>query len=173
MNFGDIITDNKVLEYQYLPYLDSISNEYVDQYNLIILKNIKGYYQDQTNPNNYNIDQERYISNQDKMAIWRERYFANDILNEKLSLQLSTMSTYFRERLDFEKADMYTGYQYKVANTLKSENIKLAKLINAIYKFQNNKIKSTFNIYHIIFAFIFFIFIFNYFVLNFFVEGRY
>ena len=42
------------------------------------------------------------------------------------------MSTYFRERLDFEKADMYVGYEYKVSNTLRSENIKLAKLINKI-----------------------------------------
>lgn len=166
MNYGDIITDKQVLEYQYLPYLDNISREYVDQYNLIILKNVKGYYQDQTHPNNYNIDQERYINNKDKILIWRDRYFTNDLLNEKLSLQLSLMSKYFRERLDFEKADMFTGYQYKVSNTLKSENIKLAKLINTYYLKLDDKVKSTFNIYHIFLLSIFFIFVFTYFILN-------
>lgn len=173
MNYGDILTDKKVLEYQYLPYLDNISKEYVDQYNLVILRNYKGYYQDQTHPNNYNIDKSRYINDQDKILIWRDRYFSNDILNEKLSLQLSLMSKYFRERLDFEKADMYIGYQYKVSNTLKSENIKLANLINKYASKTDDNVKSTFNIYHIFLTFIFFIFVFTYFILNSVVIGQY
>ena len=173
MNYGDIITDQKVLEYQYLPYLDNISKDYVDQYNLVILRNVKGYYQDQIHPNNYNIDKERYINDQDKILILRDRYFSNDILNEKLSLQLSLMSKYFRERLDFEKADMYVGYQYKVSNTLKSENIKLANLINKYSSQSIKETKSTFNIYHILLAFIFFIFVFTYFILNSVEIGKY
>ena len=83
------------------------------------------------------------------------------------------MSKYFRERLDFEKANIFTGYQYKVSNTLKNENIKLANLINTYYLKSDDKVKSTFNIYHIFLLSIFFIFVFTYFILNSVVIGQY
>lgn len=163
MQYPDIITDKNIVEYQYLPYLENINKDYIDQFNLVILKRKKGYYEDQINKNNYNNEYNRYINRNDIIQILRNRYNDNDLLYDQLSFQLITMIDYYKSILDFKNAELYDGYLYKVTNTLKNENEYLFKLIQINESNNNNEESNAINIYHIIYLLILIIFIYIYF----------
>ena len=163
MQYPDVVTDKNILEYQYLPYLENINKDYINQFNLIILKRRKGYYEDQINTSNYDNENNRYINQNDINQILRSRYYDNDLLYDQLSFQLITMIDYYRSVLDFKNAELYDGYLYKVTNTLKNENEYLFKLIQINESNNNDEGANTINIYHIIYILIFATFTFLYF----------
>ena len=163
MQYPDVVTDKNTLEYQYLPYLENINKDYINQFNLVILKRRKGYYEDQINTSNYDNENNRYINQNDINQILRSRYYDNDLLYDQLSFQLITMIDYYRSVLDFKNAELYDGYLYKVTNTLKNENEYLFKLIQINEGNNNDGGANTINIYHVIYIFIFVTFTFLYF----------
>ena len=148
MQYPDVVTDKNTLEYQYLPYLENINKDYINQFNLVILKRRKGYYEDQINTSNYDNENNRYINQNDINQILRSRYYDNDLLYDQLSFQLITMIDYYRSVLDFKNAELYDGYLYKVTNTLKNENEYLFKLIQINESNNNDEGANTINIYH-------------------------
>ena len=162
MEYADILTDKNVLELEYLPYLDNINRDYVDEFDLILLRNKKGYYDDEINYNNYILDEKRYINEDDIKNILKARYSANDILYDKLTLQLNLMKDYYTSVLDFKNADMYKGYEYKVGVTIKNENKRLMDYINLYESTDTNTYKNV-NIYYLIYLLVFLIFYFVYF----------
>ena len=82
--YYDLEYEKEIKKFQYLPYLDYVSREYVDQFNRNILRKNFGYYEDENNPNNYLEEENRYINDRDRFIAYRNRYTENDILYEKI-----------------------------------------------------------------------------------------
>lgn len=130
-NFNVFKYDNLVSHYQYLPYLDDIPDQYIDQFNLIILRNKYGYYNDENSPGNYNPDKERYLNDRERMLNYRNKYDYNNILYKNLSRYLNSAIIYYNKDLkDFNKQREYEGYLYKVQSHIFLENKRLMKIID-------------------------------------------
>jgi len=128
----DLKYDKDVKQFQYLPYLNNINPDYIDEFNKIILKKKFGYFIDENNPNNYIKDDKRNINDRDRMLSYRKRYTDNDILYENLTVELNNMIIYYNSLKDYNKQRIYEGYLYKVQSHIYNENKWILNIINEI-----------------------------------------
>ncbi len=53
--------------YYYIPYLKNISEDLIDEFNLLLDRKLNGYYSDEEYPNNYIVDEKRYMDKNDSI----------------------------------------------------------------------------------------------------------
>jgi hypothetical protein len=114
--------------YYYLPYLNNISESLIDEFNLLLDRKHNGYYSDEEYPNNYIVEEKRYMNKNDLINLKRERYNKNNNLLNNLSTELNIMIDYHKD--NFDKKIEYEGYLYKIRNEIYEENIRLYNIIN-------------------------------------------
>jgi hypothetical protein len=114
--------------YYYIPYLNNISESLIDEFNLLLDRKRNGYYSDEEYPNNYIVDEKRYMDKNDLINLKRERYNKNNNLLNNLSKELNVMIDYHKD--NFDKKVEYQGYLYKIQNEIYEENIRLYNIIN-------------------------------------------
>ena len=114
--------------YHYIPYLKNISEDLIDEFNLLLDRKLNGYYSDEEYPNNYIVDEKRYMDKNDLINLKRERYNKNNNLLNNLSKELNVMIDYHKD--NFDKKVEYQGYLYKIQNEIYEENIRLYNIIN-------------------------------------------
>lgn len=114
--------------YYYIPYLKNISEDLIDEFNLLLDRKLNGYYSDEEYPNNYIVDEKRYMDKNDLINLKRERYNKNNNLLNNLSKELNVMIDYHKD--NFDKKVEYQGYLYKIQNEIYEENIRLYNIIN-------------------------------------------
>ena len=132
-NFQNFEYDNLVTHYHYLPYLDDIPKQYIDQFNLIILRNKYGYYVDENSPKNYLSDNKRYINDKDRMMNYRSKYDYNNLLYKNLTRYLNSSIIYYNKDLkDYNRQREYEGYLHKVQSHIYLENKRLMKIIEEL-----------------------------------------
>lgn len=137
-DFSDIRLDSNIKRYHYLPYLDYINKNLVDEYNKFILKRRFGYYQDQNNPNTYIIDEKRTINDNDRYENYKKDFEnINNLLN----------SIYYEFNIAYEKVDFYDRLTYRsykkmVIDNLNRESLRLNKIIDDLYEYKvDNRVK--------------------------------
>ena len=167
MSYYEFKYDENVTQFQYLPYLEGINNEYIDEFNKNILKPKFGYYQDQNNPNNYLIDKNKYINNSDKENNYRNTYILNNNLYNNLSNELIKMINYNDNNIIYDdQKRMYQGYLLKIQTQIYNENKRISQILDQFLSNKSDKIKNKINInillFILFFLFIIFIFLFNY-----------
>lgn len=130
--YYDLEYEKEIKKFQYLPYLDYVSREYVDQFNRNILRKNFGYYEDENNPNNYLEEENRYINDRDRFIAYRNRYTENDILYENLTAELNNLIIYYNGLKEYKKQKLYEGYLYKIQSHIYNENKRILKIANEI-----------------------------------------
>ena len=114
--------------YYYIPYLYNISENLIDEFNLHLDRKRNGYYSDEEYPNNYIVEEKRYMNKNDFINLKRERYNKNNNLFNNLSNEINNMIDYYKD--DFNKKVEYQGYLYKIQNEIYEDNIRLYNIIN-------------------------------------------
>ena len=131
--FSDIRLDSDIKEYQYLPYLEGINPELVDEYNKYILKRRFGYYQDLNNPYTYLLEEKRLINDNDIINNYKKQL---DELNNFINL-ISYDFAVANSKADYYKRPTYLKYRQIVVENISEE---INRLNNIIDRFENYKI---------------------------------
>ena len=142
--------------YYYIPYLYNISESLIDEFNLHLDRKRNGYYSDEEYPNNYIVEEKRYMNKNDFINLKRERYNKNNNLFNNLSNEINNMIDYYKD--DFNKKVEYQGYLYKIQNEIYEDNIRLYNIIN------NEKYSSENKYYSIKYLILLLFFVIIYFV---------
>ena len=122
--------------YYYIPYLYNISESLIDEFNIHLDRKRNGYYSDEEYPNNYIVEENRYMNKNDLINLKRERYNKNNNLLNNLSREINNMINFYKD--DFDKKVEYQGYLYKIQNEIYEDNIRLYNIINnEKYSFEN------------------------------------
>lgn len=122
--------------YYYIPYLYNISESLIDEFNLHLDRKRNDYYSDEEYPNNYIVEEKRYMNKYDLINLKRERYNKNNNLLNNLSREINNMINFYKD--DFDKKVEYQGYLYKIQNEIYEDNIRLYNIINnEKYLFEN------------------------------------
>jgi|TARA_B100001093_G_scaffold478324_1_gene506401 hypothetical protein len=122
--------------YYYIPYLYNISESLIDEFNLHLDRKRNDYYSDEEYPNNYIVEEKRYMNKNDLINLKRERYNKNNNLLNNLSREINNMINFYKD--DFDKKVEYQGYLYKIQNEIYEDNIRLYNIINnEKYLFEN------------------------------------
>ena len=122
--------------YYYIPYLYNISESLIDEFNLHLDRKRNDYYSDEEYPNNYIVEEKRYMNKNDLINLKRERYNKNNNLLNNLSREINNMINFYKD--DFDKKVEYEGYLYKIQNEIYEDNIRLYNIINnEKYLFEN------------------------------------
>ena len=122
--------------YYYIPYLYNISESLIDEFNLHLDRKRNDYYSDEEYPNNYIVEEKRYMNKNDLINLKRERYNKNNNLLNNLSREIINMINFYKD--DFNKKVEYEGYLYKIQNEIYEDNIRLYNIINnEKYSFEN------------------------------------
>ena len=122
--------------YYYIPYLYNISESLIDEFNLHLDRKRNDYYSDEEYPNNYIVEEKRYMNKNDLINLKRERYNKNNNLLNNLSREINNMINFYKD--DFYKKVEYQGYLYKIQNEIYEDNIRLYNIINnEKYLFEN------------------------------------
>ena len=114
--------------YYYIPYLYNISEKLIDEFNLLLDRKLNGYYSDEEYPNNYIVEEKRYMNINDLILLKRERYNKNNDLLVNLQKEFNIMIDFYKD--DFDKKVEYEGYLYKIQNEIFEENSRLYNIIN-------------------------------------------
>ena len=114
--------------YYYIPYLYNISENLIDEFNLLLDRKLNGYYSDEEYPNNYIVEEKRYMNINDLILLKRDRYNKNNNLLINLQKEFNVMIDYYKD--DFNKKVEYEGYLYKIQNEILEENNRLYNIIN-------------------------------------------
>jgi hypothetical protein len=114
--------------YYYIPYLYNISENLIDEFNLLLDRKMNGYYSDEEYPNNYIVEEKRYMNINDLILLKRERYNKNNDLLVNLQKEFNIMIDFYKD--DFDKKVEYEGYLYKIQNEIFEENSRLYNIIN-------------------------------------------
>ena len=114
--------------YYYIPYLYNISESLIDEFNLLLDRKLNGYYSDEEYPNNYIVEEKRYMNINDLILLKRERYNKNNDLLVNLQKEFNIMIDFYKD--DFDKKVEYEGYLYKIQNEIFEENSRLYNIIN-------------------------------------------
>ena len=81
--------------YYYIPYLYNISESLIDEFNLHLDRKRNDYYSDEEYPNNYIVEEKRYMNKNDFINLKRERYNKNNNLLNNLSNEINNMIDYY------------------------------------------------------------------------------
>ena len=141
--------------YYYIPYLYNISENLIDEFNLLLDRKLNGYYSDEEYPNNYIVEEKRYMNINDLILLKRERYNKNNDLLVNLQKEFNIMIDFYKD--DFDKKVEYEGYLYKIQNEIFEENSRLYNIINN-EKYSN--VNKYYSIRYLIFIILFFIIIY-------------
>ena len=114
--------------YYYIPYLYNISESLIDEFNLHLDRKRNGYYSDEEYPNNYIVEEKRYMNINDFILLKRDRYNKNNNLLINLQKEFNIMIDFYKD--DFIKKVEYEGYLYKIQNEIFEENNRLYNIIN-------------------------------------------
>lgn len=114
--------------YYYIPYLYNISENLIDEFNLLLDRKLNGYYSDEEYPNNYIVEEKRYMNINDLILLKRDRYNKNNNLLINLQKEFNIMIDFYKD--DFIKKVEYEGYLYKIQNEIFEENNRLYNIIN-------------------------------------------
>ena len=114
--------------YYYIPYLYNISENLIDEFNLLLDRKLNGYYSDEEYPNNYIVEEKRYMNINDFILLKRDRYNKNNNLLINLQKEFNIMIDFYKD--DFIKKVEYEGYLYKIQNEIFEENNRLYNIIN-------------------------------------------
>ena len=156
----EINLDNNIKKYQYLPYLNYIDSNLVDEYNKFVLKRKFAYYDDKNNSNLYLTDQNRLINYDDKLLNYKSIY--NDLINLINNLHFNFDKVILMPNID--------KTQYYIYKKIYTDNLtpEILRLYNVILYLESNKldyIDKKYNINYIIFTlfvvFILFFIIYN------------
>ena len=130
--FSDIRLDSDIKRYHYLPYLDFINKDLVDEYNKFILKRRFGYYQDQNNPNTFFEKEDRLINDNDRYENYKKEFEnINNLLN---NIYYEFNIAY--EKIDFYDRPTYRSYKKMIIDNLNRESLRLNKIIDDMYDFE-------------------------------------
>ena len=161
-SFSDIRLDSNIKRYHYLPYLDNISAELVDEYNKFILKRRFGYYQDMNNPNIYFNKDKRLINDNDMLVNHKKEF---DKINDLINNLYYYFDIAYKE-VDYYKRPIYSTYKKIVIDNLNQESIRLNSIIDKLNSYKVDNRKKKYNLYYlfIIIILLFYIMIlsFNY-----------
>ena len=141
--------------YYYIPYLYNISESLIDEFNLHLDRKRNDYYSDEEYPNNYIVEEKRYMNINDLILLKRERYNKNNDLLVNLQKEFNIMIDFYKD--DFDKKVEYEGYLYKIQNEIFEENSRLYNIINN-EKYSN--VNKYYSIRYLIFIILFFIIIY-------------
>ena len=142
ISYEEILLDNDVKKYQYLPYLDYLDENIVDEYNKFILKRRFGYYRDKNNPNIFKVDYNRLINDYEKIENLRNDY--NNLVD--LATRLSSNFNDSLNKIDYYNRDIYYTYKSICETNLNSE---ISRLYEIVLRFQNYKPKNIVKKYNI------------------------
>ena len=154
ISYEQIKLDNEVKRYQYLPYLNYLDVDLVDNYNKFILKRRFGYYEDQNNPNNF---KDGSLINNSKIIENLINEYSN-LVNFSYKLNNNFNDAIYKS--DYYDRDIYFTYKSICETNLYFE---INRLYSVILRFQkyNYKIKSKkFTITHLFFIMFILYFVF-------------
>lgn len=158
--FSDIRLDSNIKEYQYLPYLEGMNPELIDEYNKFILKRRFGYYQDENNPNQYFIEENRQINDNDIIKNFNKQLNELNNLINLISYDFAVANA----NASYYKRPEYEIYKKIVIDNLNEENIRLNKIIN---NFQSLKLQYNYKKYKVIHLILVIIILFYIMILSF------
>ena len=144
-SFSDIRLDSNIKRYHYLPYLDNISLELVDEYNKFILKRRFGYYQDMNNPNIYLDNKKRFLNDNDILSNYKSEF-------DKINNLINNLYYYFDiayEEVDYYKKPTYSIYKKIVIDNLNQESIRLNIIIENLHSYEVKNRSKKYNLYYI------------------------
>ena len=144
-SFSNINLDSNIKRYYYLPYLDNISPELVDEYNKFILKRRLGYYQDMNNPNIYLDKKNRLLNDNDILSNYKSEF-------DKINDLINNLYYYFDiayEEVDYYKKPTYSTYKKIVIDNLNQESIRLNIIIENLNNYDVVNRYKKYNLYYI------------------------
>ena len=137
-DFSDIRLDSNIKLYHYLPYLDGMDPELIDEYNKFILKRRFGFYQDQNSPNIYINDEKRLINDIDILDNYKTQFTE---LTEFINKIYYEFDIAYAEA-DYYQRPVYNTYKKMVLDNLNQESIRLNQIIERLdeYEVDNRQI---------------------------------
>ena len=132
ISYEEIKLDNNIKRYQYLPYLNYINENLVDEYNKFILKRRFGYYQDE----NLNVNLEQKIDNIQNTYI--------ELIN--LKIQIINNFNNLKNKIDNSKIEIYDTYKLICETNLNYEIERLNNILSRFYDSRTISIKKNFNL---------------------------
>lgn len=143
VSYEEIVLDNNIKKYQYLPYLDYIDENIVDNYNKFILKRRFGFYNDQNNPNIYISNEKRTINDFEIISNLEKQY-------EELIIFLQELTNNFNNALykvDYFDRNIYYTYKSICETNLNAEISRMYNLIASFDVYKQDKVeKKKYNI---------------------------
>ena len=162
-NYSKIKHDQLVKNKKYIPYLTGVSQELIDKFNNILIKNDVDYYQILSNPYNYSSKTNQYITKKDIYNIFLNKYSEFIDLYSDLTTQLKNKIISFNDN-DYVNKHKYEQYLYQVENQLYFEIVRLNESLAIIKNTKEDYNFFTYNnLYLILFitTILFIIFIYN------------
>ena len=160
VSYEEIVLDNNIKIYQYLPYLDYLDENLVDEYNKFILKRRFGFYNDQNNPNQYNGEEKRPINDVEKITNINKYY------DELVDLSTKLNNNFYDAipKVDYLDRNPYFIYQNICSTNLNAEITRLYEIIATYVDLKEDTIEKKYNIKYlfIIVFVIYFIFLLFY-----------
>lgn len=164
VSYEEIVLDNNVKRNQYLPYLNYLDENIVDEYNKFILKRRFGFYRDQNNPNIFKGDFNRLINDSEKIENLKKEY--NNLVEFSSKLSLNFDDAIYK--IDYYNRNAYYTYKYICEINLNAEINRLYNILGRFQSYKMDSIKKKYTIKHlfIIMFLIYFIFLLFYNLFN-------